>query len=151
MTDETLQKLVEETSDKVFEKPFHHKANHNRRLRTTGGRYMLKDHSIQINPLVFEMHGLDELINVIKHELCHYHLHIEGKGYQHRDEDFRKLLLKTSSPRFCKPLAPKNEKSNSFYIYECKTCKLQYKRKRRVDIKKYRCGKCTGAIVKVLN
>lgn len=150
MTDETLQALIEETSDKVFGKPFLHKAIHNGRLRTTGGRYMLRDHSIEINPLVFEKHGIDELTGVIKHELCHYHLHIEGKGYQHRDADFRKLLKETSSPRFCKPLALRNEKSISFYIYECKACKLEYKRKRRVNTSKYKCGKCAGDIVQVI-
>ena len=72
---------------------------------------MLADHSIEINPLVLKVHGIDELIGVIKHELCHYHLHIEGKGYQHRDADFRNLLKETSSPRFCKPLSKGNEKS----------------------------------------
>lgn len=149
MTDDSLQELVEKTSKEVFGKTFFHKARHNGRLRTTGGRYMLKDHSIEINPLVLQVHGLDELIGVIKHELCHYHLHIEGKGYQHRDADFRKLLKETLSPRFCKSLALENQKSSSFYIYKCKVCALQYNRKRRVDVKKYRCGKCAGVIKKI--
>lgn len=149
MADDELQMLVQEVSSEVFKKPFLHRACHNGRLRTTGGRYMLADHSIQINPLVLKMHGVDELIGVIKHELCHYHLHIEGKGYQHRDADFKNLLRKTSSPRYCKPLAKRNEKTTSFYIYECKSCELKYKRRRRVDTSKYKCGKCTGEIVKV--
>ena len=46
----------------------------------------------EINPLVVEVYGMEELIGVIKHELCHYHLHIEGKGYRHRDADFKNLL-----------------------------------------------------------
>ena len=149
MADDELQMLVQEVSSKVFRKPFLHRATHNGRLRTTGGRYMLVDHSIQINPLVLEMHGVDELIGVIKHELCHYHLHLAGKGYQHRDADFKKLLHETSSPRYCKPLSKRNEKTTSFYIYECKSCKLRYKRRRRVNTTKYKCGKCTGEIVKV--
>ena len=37
---------------------------------------------------------MDELISIIKHELCHYHLHQEGKGYKHRDQDFKDLLKK---------------------------------------------------------
>ena len=37
---------------------------------------------------------MEELIGIIKHELCHYHLHLEGKGYQHRDKDFKELLKK---------------------------------------------------------
>ena len=56
---------------------------------------------------------MEELIGVIKHELCHYHLHIEGKGYQHRDADFRELLKRTNSPRFCSTLS--GEKSKEDY------------------------------------
>ena len=146
MTNEELQILVQSVSEEIFKKPFLHRAALNPRLRTTGGRYMLASHSIEINPLVFEVHGMDELIGVIKHELCHYHLHIEGRGYKHRDRDFRLLLEETSSPRFCKPLAPENKKSASLYIYECISCKLKYARKRRVNVQKYRCGKCSGVI-----
>ena len=149
MTDDELQRLVDKTSIKVFKKPFLHLARFNPRLRTTGGRYMLGDHSIEINPLVVSVHGMEELIGVIKHELCHYHLHIEGKGYQHRDEDFRNLLQATSSPRFCKPLSEGNKKTTTLYIYECKLCKLHYRRKRRMNVRKYRCGKCTGEIMNV--
>ena len=149
MMDEELQILVMKVSSDVFKRPFNHQARNNGRLRTTGGRYMLADHSIEINPLVLKIHGMDELIGVIKHELCHYHLHIEGKGYKHRDADFRKLLKETSSPRFCKPLAIGNQKSTSFYIYKCISCELTYKRRRKVDVMKYRCGKCAGVIKKL--
>ena len=150
MMNNELQTLIEKTSDEVFGKPFLHIARYNRRLRTTGGRYMLADHSIEINPLILAVHGIEELIGVIKHELCHYHLHIEGKGYRHRDLDFRKLLKETSSPRFCKPLSVGNRKSISFYIYKCTSCGLEYKRRRRMDTRKYKCGKCTGGIKEVL-
>ncbi len=146
MVDADLQQLVEEISDAVFKKPFLHQAYHNARLRTTGGRYMLADHSIQINPLVFSSHGMEELVGVIKHELCHYHLHIEGRGYQHRDTDFKNLLKETSSPRYCKPLAARNKKSTSFYVYECKSCALRYNRRRRMNVNKYKCGQCAGQI-----
>ena len=146
MIDKELQTLIEKTSVDVFGKPFLHIARHNNRLRTTGGRYMLNDHSIEINPLVLKVHGLEELIGIIKHELCHYHLHIEGKGYRHRDPDFRKLLKETASPRFCMPLSAGNKKSLSFYIYKCTSCELEYKRRRRMDIRKYKCGKCTGSL-----
>ena len=149
MMDDELQMLVEKISSDVFNKPFLHRARHNGRLRTTGGRYMLGDHSIEINPLVLNVHDFDELVGVIKHELCHYHLHIEGRGYKHRDADFRKLLNETASPRFCKPLAKRNQKSTTFYVYECKSCELKYKRRRRVDTSKYRCGKCAGALMKL--
>ena len=47
---------------------------------------------------------MEELIRIIKHELCHYHLHLEGKGYKHRDQDFKELLQKVGASRFCSPL-----------------------------------------------
>lgn len=141
-----LQQLVEEISESIFHKPFLHQAMYNKRLRTTGGRYMLGDHSIQINPLVLELHGLEELVGVIKHELCHYHLHLEGRGYRHIDQDFKKLLKTTNSPRYCKPLVIQR-KSTLLHRYQCTSCTLQYEKKRRMDVKKYRCGQCKGRIV----
>ncbi len=146
MMDNELQKLIENVSLDVFGKPFLHSSCFNGRLRTTGGRYMLSDHSIQANPLVLEVYGIEELIGVIKHELCHYHLHIEGKGYRHRDIDFKELLKRTSSPRFCRPLSERNRKTLSFHLYKCLSCELEYKRRRRMDVRKYRCGKCAGPI-----
>lgn len=147
MIDKELQMLIEKTSIEFFNKPFIHVARFNGRLRTTGGRYMLVNHSIEINPLILEVHDTEELIGVIKHELCHYHLHIEGKGYRHRDADFRKLLKQTSSPRFCKPLSTGNEKSRVNHLYQCTSCEQKYNRKRRMDVRKYKCGKCAGKIM----
>ncbi|KXH80961.1 SprT family protein [Sporosarcina sp. HYO08] len=149
MDNNQLQQLIEEISIGVFGKAFHHTARFNERLRTTGGRYLLSDHSIEINPRVLELHGQEELRGVIKHELCHYHLHIEGKGYQHGDQDFKKLLKETASPRYCKPLAAERRRATALHIYQCRSCKLLYRRRRRMDTKKYRCGKCMGSIIKV--
>lgn len=147
--DEELQRLVERISGEVFEKPFLHLASYNKRLRTTGGRYMLHDHSIEINPLVFEKYGIEELVGVIKHELCHYHLHLENKGYKHRDTDFKELLRKTNSPRYCRPLAEQNRKTTTIHKYACQSCQLIYQRKRRMDVMKYRCGRCAGEIKEI--
>lgn len=145
VTDEQLSELVSSISMQIFKRKFHHKAYFNKRLRSTGGRYMLRTHMIEINPLVLEKHGMNELIGVIKHELCHYHLHIEGKGYKHRDADFRQLLKQTDSPRFCSTLvAPKNQKHTKLYVYECAKCGLLYRRKIRVNTQKFKCGKCFG-------
>lgn len=150
MTDEKLTELVGNISEQVFSRKFQHKAFFNNRLRTTGGRYMLRTHHIEVNPLVLEKHGMEELIGVIKHELCHYHLHIEGKGYKHRDADFRELLKRTNSPRFCSQLVERNERAQSKnYTYQCVKCSLLYKRKIRLNTLKYRCGKCLGDLVLV--
>ena len=76
MTNQELQALVEKISHDSFRQPFRHNARFNRRLKTTGGRYHLKSHDLDFNPILFEKYGEVELIKVIKHELCHYHLHL---------------------------------------------------------------------------
>lgn len=109
---------------------------------------MLSSHNIEINPKHWVEHGREELIGIIKHELCHYHLHLEGKGYKHRDHDFRKLLAEVGAPRFCTPIQ-KLRTPNTIHLYKCGTCSQKYERKRRMDTKKYVCGKCGGKIQKV--
>ncbi|WP_246945288.1 SprT family protein [Bacillus pinisoli] len=148
MTNEELQLLVEEISRTHFELPFTHRAYFNQRLRTTGGRYLLRSHDIEINPRYFEELGINELVGIIKHELCHYHLHLLGKGYKHRDHDFRQLLKKVDAPRFCSTLESSRTNSNVTYlVYECKNCKQQYRRRRRVNTSRYVCGRCAGRLV----
>ncbi|ARF17153.1 SprT family protein [Sporosarcina sp. P3] len=149
MSEEQLQQLVEHISLEIFHKPFVHQAVFNSRLRTTGGRYKLSNHFIEINPLVIKLHDKEELIGIIKHELCHYHLHIEGKGYKHGDPDFKQLLKETNSPRHCKPLTERRAKNTLIHLYRCMACGLDYPRRRRMDCAKYRCGKCAGEIAKV--
>jgi SprT-like protein len=151
MKDDELQKLVKEISAGFFGKPFCHQAYFNPRLRSTGGRYLLSTHNIEINKKYLEQLGEKELIGIIKHELCHYHLHLEGKGYQHRDQDFKLLLKKVGAPRFCNrlPDAPDKRTFKKLLIYECTQCHLQYKRKRSINTNKYVCGKCRGKLEKV--
>jgi SprT-like protein len=148
MENKELQELVERISLKEFGKPFRHEAYFNLRLRTTGGRYLLRDHNIEINQKYLEQLGEIELIGIIKHELCHYHLHLEGKGYQHRDRDFRELMAKVGAPRFCTTLPEKIERKQSrrVLVYHCTGCQLVYHRKRSIDTKRYVCGKCRGQL-----
>lgn len=145
MTDAELQFIVENISIQSFHKPFLHKAYFNPRLRTTGGRYMLGSHNIDINRKYLDEHGMDELIGIIKHELCHYHLHIEGKGYKHGDEDFKRLLNEVGGPRHCSILTSVNNRRR-YLIYECKKCGLEFKRRRKINLRKYVCGRCKGRL-----
>lgn len=146
LDNQSLFELVDEISQKYFDKPFKDQVKFNFRLRTTGGRYLPAKRTIELNPKYYiEMR--EEFIGIIKHELCHYHLHIEGKGYKHRDPEFKQLLKKTNSPRYCSPL-PSSQKKYK-YLYRCTECGLEYKRARRVDLRKYRCGKCKGILVQM--
>lgn len=145
LTNEQLQCLIEEQSKLWFNKPFSHKASFNARLRTTGGRYLLSSHNIEINPKYLDEYGQATLIGIIKHELCHYHLHIEGKGYQHRDHDFKEILKKVDAPRYCQTL-PSQQKKQTFHQYTCSGCGKKYQRKRRMNLRKYVCGSCHGRL-----
>lgn len=148
MNQQQLQTLCEQISLDLFEKPFKHIIRFNNRLRTTGGRYLLKSHDIEINPKYLEEQGSQAVEDIIKHELCHYHLHIEGRGYQHKDQDFKCLLSKVGAPRFCTPLQSiKRNKQIIKYSYQCNTCKQIYHRKKRMDTMKYVCGKCRGRLI----
>lgn len=150
MNDIELQQLVKKISLKHFEKPFLHEAYFNHRLRTTGGRYLLKTNNIEINKKYLDYFGMAELVGIIKHELCHYHLHLEGRGYRHRDRDFKELADRVNAPRFCQELpGARNKPTQITHKYICTNCKTAYNRRRRMDTSKYVCGKCKGVIYKV--
>lgn len=147
MQDEEVQVLVEELSLQFFKRPFLYTASFNKRLKTTGGRYLLQSHNIELNYQMYEEFGMEELVGIIKHELCHYHLHIQGLGYQHRDKDFRELLKVVNAPRFCSTLKKvSTNKKFKIHLYQCIECNLGYRRKRRINTTKYRCGKCSGKL-----
>ncbi|KMJ55857.1 hypothetical protein AB685_25010 [Bacillus sp. LL01] len=150
MDQSEVQRLVENISLKSFNKPFLHEARFNPRLRTTGGRYLLRSHDIELNPKQFQAHGLEELVAIIKHELCHYHLHLEGRGYMHRDQEFKELLHRVGGSRYCREIPGMRRQEGFNHVYECKECNLIYKRKRRINTVKYVCGKCKGKLRKKL-
>ncbi len=137
-----LQKLVEKISCDYFNAPFNHTVTLNQRLRTTGGRYLLASHNIEINPKIIENYDKGVLIGVIKHELCHYHLHINHKGYQHRNTDFKLLLKKVNGLRY----APATLNTKIKVVYECIKCKKQYPRRRHINTDHYCCSNCGGKL-----
>ncbi|HLR08968.1 MAG TPA: SprT family protein [Bacillota bacterium] len=145
LNEKKLFTLVDELSRKHFNKPFKHEVYFNHRLRTTGGRYLPDKKAIELNPKYAIETDENEFFGIIKHELCHYHLHIEGKGYRHGDRDFKELLKATGSPRYCNPLP--SYKNAVKYIYQCRVCAYIYERRRRVNIERYRCGQCHGRLL----
>lgn len=141
MTDEQLQSLVEEVSLEAFGLPFSHEAFFNNRLKTTGGRYHLNDHHIDFNPAMADL-GKEVLIGIIKHELCHYHLHLQKKGYRHKDQEFKQLLKQTNGSRYAPSLPSKNK-----WHYHCQNCGAQFVRARRINTTRYVCGRCQGKLI----
>jgi SprT-like protein len=141
MTNQELQQLVEEVSVASFHRPFENHATFNARLRTTGGRFLLKTQALDFNPHLFEAVSRAEQVGVIKHELCHYHLYRQHLGYQHRDADFKRLLASVGGSRFA-PALPRQAK----YVYQCQTCGQQYPRQRQLNVRRYACGRCGGKL-----
>ncbi len=141
MNEHELQNLTEEISRTSFHREFTHKITYNKRLRSSGVRYLLKTGNIEINPLVEQELGLEALIGVIKHELCHYHLHQTGGGYRHRDADFKRLLHQVGGSRFVERMKEPN------FIYECTACHHRYPRMRKMNTNRYVCGKCRGKLI----
>jgi SprT-like protein len=148
MSNDELQEWVERVSLESFGVPFRHRATFNARLSSTGGRYFTHTHDIEINPHQLEENGREEVEKIIKHELCHYHLHLAGRGYKHRDSDFKTLLSHVGGSRFCSTLQSRGGRKTLPYRYVlvCQGCGMKYMRKRKVDTRRFRCGKCRGKL-----
>ena len=139
-----LTEYVQEVSREDFGRPFRHEARWNPRLRTTGGRFFPKDGHLDFNPKMLEAHGLDLFRKIVRHELCHYHLFFEKKGYRHGDRDFKQLLQEVGGLRFAPQI---EERVQSFHHYSCQSCGQLYQRRRRINTQKYRCGRCQGQLI----
>ncbi|KKM08847.1 hypothetical protein SY88_22365 [Clostridiales bacterium PH28_bin88] len=154
MTNMELQGIVERISRDYFEKPglvrsrFRHTARWNSRLSTTGGRYLPKTGDIEINPRQLGINGMSELEGIIKHELVHYHLHQQGLPHGHGSPYFKALLAQVGGHRYCQPVGVK-KRSSVRYVYLCSKCGQQFTRRRKINPKKYICGKpgCGGKLV----
>lgn len=150
MEEAELQAWIERISLQYFGLPFRHQARFNPRLRTTGGRYFMKSHDIEISPHQLAAHGSEEVEKIIKHELCHYHLHLQKRGYQHRDPEFKALLAQVGGSRYCRSLPasvqPKRKPEPYRYKLVCVSCGTVYLRRRKLDPRKYACGKCQGRL-----
>jgi SprT-like protein len=149
MTDKDLQQLVEQVSLQWFNKPFAHKAVFNQRLKTTAGRYIHRGHTIELNPHYYRIQGYEELISTIKHELCHYHLALARRPFDHRSTEFRTLLQQVGGGRYAKPCPELRNKSTALHVYCCSQCGQQYRRRRKIDTRRFVCGKCKGKLNKI--
>lgn len=146
MEQRELQALAEAVSLEFFQQPFLHKVVFNARLRTTAGRYLHNTHMVEINPHYYRIHGREELIATIKHELCHYHLALRKLPFDHRAAEFRILLQQVGGTRFAKPSPEMANKKSLAHCYVCTQCSQLYQRRRRINTRRYVCGKCQGRL-----
>ena len=137
MNNKELTNHVRQLSLAKFGRPFRHTAQWNNRLRSTGGRFFPKDMHLDFNPKMAE---LPEFDRIILHELVHYHLYTQKRGYRHKDKDFKTLLAQVGGLRYAPPMKEVR------YTYICQNCQQVYQRQRKIDTKKYACGKCRGKL-----
>lgn len=137
MNNRELTEYVQQLSVAKFGINFVHQAQWNSRLRSTGGRFFPRDMHLDFNPKMAELPEFDQ---IILHELVHYHLYIQKRGYKHSDRDFKELLQEVGGLRFAPSLSQRK------YIYSCQNCGQQYLRHRKINMGKYRCGKCRGEL-----
>lgn len=139
----TLTEYVQAVSLEDFGYPFCHEAFWNKRLRSSGGRFFPKDGHLDFNPKFYTQYDLDVFRKIVRHELCHYHLYFAGKGYRHKDADFKKLLAQVEGLRFAPPLSG----AKTFHYYQCSKCGQIYQRQRRINLSKYVCRYCHGKLL----
>ena len=89
-----LTEYVRQVSLEDFGREFRHRAEWNSRLQTTGGRFFPKDRHLDFNPKIYQAFGLEVFRKIVRHELCHYHLYDQGKGYRHKDLDLSNFSSK---------------------------------------------------------
>ena len=70
----------------------------------------------------------------------------QGKGYRHKDLAFKQLLQQVDGLRFTPPLPEKTGRVKRIYLYQCPHCGQEYRRKRKIDLKKYACGRCRSRL-----
>lgn len=148
MTDQELQRLVEQVSLTAFHRPFRHQARFNPRLKTTGGRYFIGDHHLDFNPKYAATLSPADFVGIVKHELCHYHLHLSGQPYQHRSPAFKTLLAQVGGSRYVPATAAPSRQAQhpARYQYRCQKCGQVYWRQRRINLQRFVCGRCQGQL-----
>ena len=119
-----LTDYVRQVSLEDFGREFRHQAEWNARLQTTGGRFFPKDRHLDFNPKIYQTFGLETFRKIVRHELCHYHLYDQGKGYRHKDPAFKQLLQQVDGLRFTPPLPEKSRKKR-VYLYRCSHCRQE--------------------------
>ena len=103
-----------------------------------------------MNKKYLEQLGMDELMGIIKHELCHYHLHQEGRAISIEIRILKNYFIKVGGTEVLFTSSGnvgKKEEINRIITYICIECKEVYKRKKKLDTNRYVCGHCSGKLI----
>lgn len=112
---------------------------YSRKLFRSGGYWSPIDGNIVMAIRLVKEHGIDEAIDLIKHELIHWAIG-ETEETPHGDR-FLDEAKRIDAPLVCLPFGLHlRRKSRLRYRYACLTCGSHSTRKRRGDLSCSRCG-----------
>ena len=114
-----LTEYVRQVSLEDFGREFRHRAEWNSRLQTTGVVSFPRIDTLISTRKYTKFFGLEVFRKIVRHELCHYHLYDQGKGYRHKDLAFKQLLQQVDGLRFTPPLPDRTRRVKRIYLYQC--------------------------------
>jgi SprT-like protein len=131
----------------------------NGRLRTACGRFVYTRFKsgkpsvpkvVELNRYFLENNEPDVVLDVLRHELVHYALFMQGKphrdGHPVFENELKRLGIVSQST-----VDKYNIKSKpvNIRVYECEDCGYKYRRKRALAHggKYHRCGSCNGRLI----
>lgn len=150
MDPQKLKRLANKLSLHFWGKPCQIPVAWNGRLRRTMGRFLFTEQSGKRTPLKIELSKYaaqwidrDIFVAVLLHELCHYHLFIQGQPYQDHHPVFEQELKRVGAISTQRVQLPQK----AYKLY-CQGCERYLGIRRRLNTSRYRSQCCQKAIVK---
>ncbi|GGK25153.1 protein SprT [Caldalkalibacillus thermarum] len=145
-----LKRLANKLSLHFWGKPCQIPVTWNGRLTKTMGRFLYTEQNGQRTPLKIEIskyaaHWIDReiFVAVLLHELCHYHLFIEGRPYHDHHPVFEQELRRVGAISTQRVQLPQK----AYKLY-CQRCGGYLGLRRRINVGHYRSICCRAPILK---
>jgi SprT-like protein len=147
---EILQKLADKLSLHYWQRKCEVPVTWNGRLTRSMGRFLYSTkgkgrtpQGIELSKYAAQFINRDIFISVLLHELCHYHLFIQGKPFDDHHPVFEKELERVGAISTNTVQIPQK----SFQLY-CSKCNKSIGIRKRLNTALYRSGCCKGKILK---
>lgn len=72
-------------------------------------------------------------------------MHLSHQGYRHQDQDFKTLLSAVGGSRYAPDIGLKRTRKAK-YLYVCTKCGQEFLRVRRLNLRRFACGRCGGKL-----
>ncbi|HCX71274.1 MAG TPA: hypothetical protein DHD79_08535, partial [Firmicutes bacterium] len=144
MNDSSLTQLTEAVARDTFGRSFGGRAAFNSRFRSRGGDVNVKQSLIRVSRRLYEEHGQEAVIGVLRHELCHLFLFRDGLPYTHRSKEFKELAAAVDAPRFAPPIERNRQpKRYRRFYYACPVCGSRFKTNAKIHAPCPHCHQAT--------